>query len=212
MVVKSGEHRNTEQAIMDAAEDIFLEKGYLLATTVKIAEKAGVTHAMLHYYYRTKEQIFIRVLDKNFAELFESMRSVMTLDAPFWEIMEGGITLFFDFLSGHRKLVILLYDVARQNPQLLAKYRAGMMKILMKISESHKEKFREEIVSGNIRKVSYEDLFFEIMFMLFSTFLVVPVLQNVLMMDENSIEDFLKKRKGEIIMSVRHMLYGKESG
>lgn len=212
MVVKSGEHRNTEQAIMDAAEDVFLEKGYLLATTVKIAEKAGVTHAMLHYYYRTKEQIFIRVLDKNFAELFESMRSVMTLDAPFWEIMEGGITLFFDFLSGHRKLVILLYDVARQNPQLLAKYRAGMMNILMKISESHKEKFREETVSGNIRKVSYEDLFFEIMFMLFSTFLVVPVLQNVLMMDENGIEDFLKKRKGEIIMSVRHMLYGEEAG
>ena len=34
--------KSTEQAIMDAAEEVFLEKGYNLATTVLIAKKAGV--------------------------------------------------------------------------------------------------------------------------------------------------------------------------
>ena len=50
---------------MSAAEELFLENGYNLTTTTMIAGKAGVTHAMLHYYFRTKEHIFIKVLDKN---------------------------------------------------------------------------------------------------------------------------------------------------
>ncbi len=54
------EKKNIEEDIMLAAESVFLEKGYSLATTTAIAERAGVTHAMLHYYYRTKEQIFFK--------------------------------------------------------------------------------------------------------------------------------------------------------
>ena len=37
--------KNTEGAVMAAAEELFLEKGYLLATTTEIARRAGVTHA-----------------------------------------------------------------------------------------------------------------------------------------------------------------------
>lgn len=47
---------NTEQAILQAAETEFLDKGFALAKTTEIAKQAGVTHAMLHYYYRTKEK------------------------------------------------------------------------------------------------------------------------------------------------------------
>ena len=45
--------QNKEQEILKAAEDLFAEKGFKGATTTLIASRAGVTHAMLHYYYRT---------------------------------------------------------------------------------------------------------------------------------------------------------------
>jgi len=47
---------STEQIILEAAEAEFLEKGYGNAKTVAIAKRAGVSHSMLHYYFRTKEQ------------------------------------------------------------------------------------------------------------------------------------------------------------
>ena len=47
--------RDTEALILEAAEKEFLEKGYLGAKTTSIAEAAGVTHAMFHYYFRTKD-------------------------------------------------------------------------------------------------------------------------------------------------------------
>lgn len=56
--------RNKEQAILEAAEQEFLNKGFAGARTTSIAEAAGVTHAMLHYYFRTKEQLFERILDE----------------------------------------------------------------------------------------------------------------------------------------------------
>ena len=42
--------RNKEQAILEAAEREFIVKGFAGARTTSIAEAAGVTHAMLHYY------------------------------------------------------------------------------------------------------------------------------------------------------------------
>ena len=46
---------NTEQAILQAAETEFLDKGFALAKTTEIAKQAGVTHAMLHYTIAQKK-------------------------------------------------------------------------------------------------------------------------------------------------------------
>ena len=54
--------QNTEQVILEAAEAEFLEKGYDGAKMLSIARKAGVAHSMLHYYYRSKENLFQAVI------------------------------------------------------------------------------------------------------------------------------------------------------
>ena len=43
---------STEEKILKAAEHEFLVKGFAGARTTSIASAAGVTHAMLHYYFR----------------------------------------------------------------------------------------------------------------------------------------------------------------
>ena len=48
------ERQNKESEILAAAEQEFIAKGYDGARTTSIAQAAGVTHAMLHYYFRTK--------------------------------------------------------------------------------------------------------------------------------------------------------------
>ncbi|MGM9727214.1 MAG: TetR/AcrR family transcriptional regulator, partial [Prevotella sp.] len=65
----------TDEKILKAAETEFFTKGYDGARTTSIAEKAGVTHAMLHYYFRTKEQLFGEVLSRNIDNMFKVMFS-----------------------------------------------------------------------------------------------------------------------------------------
>lgn len=54
--------RNVEK-ILKAAESVFAKKGFAGASTAEIARKAGVPKANLHYYFRTKQELYASVLD-----------------------------------------------------------------------------------------------------------------------------------------------------
>jgi TetR/AcrR family transcriptional regulator len=56
--------RQNETKILAAAETVFAERGYAAATTSAIARLAGMPKANLHYYFRTKEALYARVLDE----------------------------------------------------------------------------------------------------------------------------------------------------
>lgn len=194
---------------MDAAERIFLEKGYVLATTTRIAQEAGVTHAMLHYYFRTKEQIFMKVLDKNIYELLESLHAVMKFDAPFWDSLKNGILLFFDYLDGHRQLANMLFDVIRQSPKLIENYRDSMMRILNGVFVNHEMLLNREIEEGRINSIDFGQLLYDTIMMSASTFMIVPVMKNVAGLDGEEIEKFIAGRREEIVTTMRYRLYGK---
>ncbi|MBQ9888196.1 MAG: TetR/AcrR family transcriptional regulator, partial [Bacteroidales bacterium] len=93
------EKKSTENRILEAAEAEFLEQGYDGARTISIAERAGVTHAMLHYYFRTKEQLFHRILEEKVDALVHSVITAFTNPGkPFLQRIEEGISAHFDFL------------------------------------------------------------------------------------------------------------------
>ncbi|WP_404380571.1 TetR/AcrR family transcriptional regulator [Caenispirillum salinarum] len=60
---KSGNREETQALILSAAEQVFAEFGYKGATTGRIAELAGVPKANLHYYFKTKENLYHQVLE-----------------------------------------------------------------------------------------------------------------------------------------------------
>ena len=71
------ERQNKESEILAAAEQEFIAKGYDGARTTSIAQAAGVTHALLHYYFRTKEQLFERIVDEKFRVMSQSMLAII---------------------------------------------------------------------------------------------------------------------------------------
>lgn len=52
-----------EARILQAAEEVFATAGFSGARTAAIAKRAGVPKANLHYYFRTKEELYRRVLE-----------------------------------------------------------------------------------------------------------------------------------------------------
>ena len=72
--------KDTESEILKAAEQEFMLKGFDGAKTTSIAHAAGVTHAMLHYYFRTKEQLFERILTEK-VQLMSGSTGIASLGA-----------------------------------------------------------------------------------------------------------------------------------
>ena len=63
----------TKNAILDSAEKIFARDGLRSARTEEIAAGSGVTKAMIHYYFDTKEALYQAVLDRVFHEREQGM-------------------------------------------------------------------------------------------------------------------------------------------
>lgn len=202
------EKNSTEVRIMDAAERLFLKNGYNRTTTTAIAEQAGVTHAMLHYYYRSKEQIFARVLDKNLDELLASFHPVMKKGAPFWETLESGISTHFDFLMKHPELPAFIMDTMRFNPELLENYKPRIRKTLLRITGFHYSIINDEIAAGRIRKTDPEQLLLDIIMLNLSAFIMLPAAANVFPeIGGKRMAGILEERKKEIITLIKSRLY-----
>ena len=98
------ETSNTEQSILKAAEKEFLKKGFSGSKTTEIAKEAGVTHAMLHYYFRTKENLFNKVFEEKAKQLADTFLSRVDESLPFLEKIKCFIEAHFDLLTANPEL------------------------------------------------------------------------------------------------------------
>ena len=127
------EELTTEQRILLAAEREFFEKGFAGARTTSIAESAGVTHAMLHYYFRTKVKLFEQIISNKMSSLGELMLNSLThSDLPLFEKIRSIINRHLDFISENPALPLFFIREVYADPD--------RMKIVASSLSSHAEK------------------------------------------------------------------------
>ena len=61
---RRGGREQTTAAILDAAERLFAERGFTAVTVRDIAAEAGVSHALVHRYLGSKEQVYRAMLSR----------------------------------------------------------------------------------------------------------------------------------------------------
>jgi AcrR family transcriptional regulator len=101
---------STEQAILDAAEELFLENGYAKTSTTAIARKAGCNQALVHYYYRSKENLFGLVFRQKIGIFMSFFLQVSNEDLPFEEKLTKRIGAHFDMLRANERLPVLFFQ------------------------------------------------------------------------------------------------------
>ena len=58
------ENPTMEIQILETAEKLFLEKGFASTSTTEIAREVGCNQALVHYYFRTKENLFNTIFEQ----------------------------------------------------------------------------------------------------------------------------------------------------
>ena len=118
MVKKETVKTETESRILQAAEEEFLLKGLEGARTTAIAERAGVTHAMLHYYFRTKNMLFERIIEEKMRNAGNIMQAVFVLgDMPLMERVKRGVEQHFDFIAANPNLPRFVIQEIYSHPE-----------------------------------------------------------------------------------------------
>jgi AcrR family transcriptional regulator len=91
-------------ALLDAAEHLLVEIGYASITTRKLAERAGVNHGLVHYYFGSMEDLLLRVVERFTEQLTERQKAMYAADIPFIEKWRQAMRfLDEDSESGYQK-------------------------------------------------------------------------------------------------------------
>src|SRR6185312_103888 len=93
------------EALLDAAEAMLVEVGYAGITTRKLAERAGVNHGLVHYYFGSMEDLLLKVVERFTAGLVERQRAMYAQSIPFIEKWRQAMRfLDEDNRSGYQKI------------------------------------------------------------------------------------------------------------
>ncbi|MDL4816472.1 TetR/AcrR family transcriptional regulator [Actinomadura opuntiae] len=69
---------HTRSLLVDAAEEVFAEKGFTQATLDDIAYAAGFTKGAIYKHFGTKEDLFLAVSDRHWRRYFDNFAEVVS--------------------------------------------------------------------------------------------------------------------------------------
>lgn len=202
----SDSRSHTEDRILQAAEAEFLAKGYAGARTTAIAEAAGVTHAMLHYYFRTKDKLFERILN----EKIQLVRDIMLLGMgdsckPLPERIAATIESHFDFLATNPQLPRFMINEVFAIPGRIVLITSQMKMHAPLLLAGLQREIDALAAEGRCRRVDARMLLLDIISLNIFTFMAEPIVRS-LMGNSCESEQFLAARKRENVETIMRKL------
>ena len=185
----------TEEKILNSAKKIFQQKGMDGARMQEIADEAGINKSLLHYYYRSKQLLFEAVFYRAFSLLVPQLTKVLNDDTELEEKIRNFTASHIGFILKHPYLPNFIFQELNRNPRFLEKMRNK--RDLPDISR-FKSQVESEVEKGNIRPISAEELFMNILSLNVFPFIGKPLLQTFVDADEEAYNQIMEERKNKV--------------
>mgnify|MGYP001776647112 FL=1 len=198
---------DTESRILQAAEREFFEKGYAGARTASIAEAAGVTHAMLHYYFRTKDKLFERIVSEKISILGNIIISAIgDEDLTLEDRIRQGIERHFDFIAANRDLPKFIVNEVLTRPDVVEMMKCNIQNIVNNLLNSLQHEIDAYAAKGLCRQVNARMLLIDIVSLNVFPFMAAPIVLGAIGDSYNSYDEFLALRKTENVETILNKL------
>jgi len=203
----SEKNQNMEKQIILAAEELFLEKGFTRTSTTEIAKRAGCNQALVHYYFRTKENLFRKLFEDKFSMFIESITIDSVCERGLCERIENIVNRHIDFLCNNPGLPLLMLSEISRNREKID-FVFGKMKVhSVHIVGQLELDINKEYEEGKIRRVNAFDLLFNILSLNIFMFIAQPMVMSVREMTEEDYSAFITSRREEIVKTVIGGIY-----
>jgi TetR/AcrR family transcriptional regulator, cholesterol catabolism regulator len=98
----------TRDQILDAAAQIFSQKGFHAASMQDIAAAVNLQKASLYHHVNSKQEILVALLDRALDILIDEMQSVLDLPLPPDQKLPLAIQAYLSAMLAHRDLAVIL--------------------------------------------------------------------------------------------------------
>jgi AcrR family transcriptional regulator len=193
---------HTKSAILNAAQNVFMMKGYDGARMQEIADKAGINKAMLHYYYHTKyelfKEVFYHIMDLFLPVILKTVEERISMRDKISIIVDS----YMNFFSEYTFIPAFIMREMTQKPDWFTQYLKSHGVNPPEIFHNLKEKS-----TSTMDTVDMEHLIVNILSLCIFPVAATPVLKEMLFDNrETEWERFIKERK-QVIKEVLFNAY-----
>lgn len=187
--------KNTEQKILEAASRVFLRKGMAGARMQEIADEAGINKSLLHYYYRSKDKLFMSVFRLAIQDFLPGILDIFNSDLPVFQKLERFIHEYMQVLLGNPFVpMFILHEIQRDPDRLYNVFRDAGIDPSWVVTE-----FEKSVDKGEIRDVDPKHLIVNVLSLCIFPIAARPIIQRVLFEnDAEAYKAFLKEREKSV--------------
>ena len=190
--------QSLEQSILEIAEKLFLEKGFAQTSTTEIAKEVGCNQALVHYYFRTKDNLFNVIFEQKFKLFFQGIFEMKNMgELKFQDKLKHIIETHFDMLRQNPKMPFLIITELSRRPEQIIILREKLHSLPEQLFSELNNNLKLEIELGNIREISLTDLIINMLSLNIALFVMMPIAEKILQLNETQKEMMITHRKTE---------------
>lgn len=106
------ENSASRAALMDGVEAVMREDGYAALTARSVAERAGLKHQLVYYYFQTMDDLLIATYRRHIARVRERIEQAFRSPRPlhaFWEVcsnpFDARLNMEFMAMANHNDAI-----------------------------------------------------------------------------------------------------------
>lgn len=195
----------TEEKIFEAARLVFQKKGFAAARMQEIADVAGINKAMLHYFYRNKQQLFEAVFKNAFAQIVPQLNEIFNSEESVFDKIKKFTHNYISFISQNQFLPAFIIQEMNNNPEFV-------YNLLQNGSAPNPEFFLKqiqiEIDNKVIKPINPKHLIMNILALCVFPFAAQTMVKGILQISEPEFEMLMQERKTliaeQIINSIKY--------
>ena len=186
----------TEEKIIAAAHNVFLEKGYEGTRMREIAEHANINKGLLHYYFRSKDKLFVAVFSIVFRKAIGKINEVLEADIPLFTKIKNFVDSYIDIILKNPLIPRFVINELNRNPDLFIE-KVNLIKNRPNVNVFIQQ-LHEKGMAGEIRKVDPVHFFMHMISACIFPFLGKPLFQIILDIDNTNYQRVIEERKKEV--------------
>jgi AcrR family transcriptional regulator len=205
MVKADGQSRDkaTEQRILDAAHAVFVRSGTSGARMQQIAEEAGVNKALVHYYFRSKDQLARAVFSRAAAQLFPAVMKVLASDAPLDEKVRRVVDIELSQLLERPYLPGYILSEINHEPQRVLQFFEAAVgvrpdKVGPRMIATIRAQIKAEADAGRMVSIPAEEFIVNLLSLCIFPFAARPMLMALIGLDEKQFVRFIERRRSDL--------------
>ncbi len=136
---------STKEKILESAKKLFSDYGYSAVSMSEIAKEVKITKAALYYYFKSKKEIYLEVIQNSFEALLKKLKEPIGLKTTFEKKFHQTLMAYLEFSLNEKNPI-------QETIQKISRLDKTTIKFTQKLQWQIIKKFEDLIKEGQKKK------------------------------------------------------------